>query len=173
MQAAIRWAALAFITAFAGAQFVRPDRTNPPSEPSASLLRHAPPEVSAILERSCRDCHSNETTWPWYSGVAPMSWGVAGHVHDGREIARYPILAIMAPSYGGAWYRPDVNQRRIEALVAVGRNRVRERRKRRAARTPGERDDAHKQHRNVRESRADRPAEALLGIARKWLAHPC
>lgn len=37
---------------------------------------------------------------------------------DGREIARYPILAIMAPSYGGAWYRPDVDQRRIEALVA-------------------------------------------------------
>ncbi|CAN7411315.1 hypothetical protein LJR090_003272 [Bosea sp. LjRoot90] len=37
---------------------------------------------------------------------------------DGREIARYPVLAIMAPSYGGAWYRPDVNQRRIEALVA-------------------------------------------------------
>jgi hypothetical protein len=37
---------------------------------------------------------------------------------DGREIARYPILAIMAPSYGGAWYRPDLNQRRIEALVA-------------------------------------------------------
>jgi hypothetical protein len=37
---------------------------------------------------------------------------------DGREIARYPILAIMAPSFGGAWYRPDVNQRRIEALVA-------------------------------------------------------
>lgn len=37
---------------------------------------------------------------------------------DGREIARYPILAIMAPSFGGAWYRPDVNQRRVEALVA-------------------------------------------------------
>ena len=37
---------------------------------------------------------------------------------DGSEIARYPILAIMAPSYGGAWYRPDVDQRRVEALVA-------------------------------------------------------
>jgi hypothetical protein len=37
---------------------------------------------------------------------------------DGSEIGRYPILAIMAPSFGGAWYRPDVNQRRIEALVA-------------------------------------------------------
>jgi len=84
MHAAIRWAAVAFVTAFAGAQFVRPDRTNPSSEPSASLVRQAPPAVSSILERSCRDCHSNETDWPWYSGVAPMSWSVASHVHDGR-----------------------------------------------------------------------------------------
>jgi hypothetical protein len=37
---------------------------------------------------------------------------------DGRVLARHPILAVMAPSYGGAWYRPDVNQRRIAALVA-------------------------------------------------------
>jgi hypothetical protein len=85
MHAAIRWAAVAFVTAFAGAQFVRPDRTNPASPPAASLLRHAPPEVSSILEHSCRDCHSNETTWPWYSGIAPMSWGVASHVLAGRD----------------------------------------------------------------------------------------
>lgn len=37
---------------------------------------------------------------------------------DGSEIARYPILAIVAPSSGGAWYRPDVDRRRVEALVA-------------------------------------------------------
>lgn len=37
---------------------------------------------------------------------------------DGRELARYPVLAIMAPSSGGAWYRPDADQRRIAALVA-------------------------------------------------------
>ena len=37
---------------------------------------------------------------------------------DGREIARYPIMSIMAPSFSGAWYLPDINQRRIEALVA-------------------------------------------------------
>ena len=85
MHAVIRWAAIAFVTAFAGAQLVRPDRTNPPSAAAASLLRHAPPEVSSILERSCRDCHSNETTWPWYSGVAPLSWSVAGHVHQRRD----------------------------------------------------------------------------------------
>lgn len=37
---------------------------------------------------------------------------------DGREIARYPIMSIMAPSFSGAWYLPDINQRRIDALVA-------------------------------------------------------
>ena len=37
---------------------------------------------------------------------------------DGREIARYPIMSIMAPSFSGAWYLPDISQRRIDALVA-------------------------------------------------------
>lgn len=37
---------------------------------------------------------------------------------DGREIARYPIMSIMAPSFSGAWYLPDINERRIDALVA-------------------------------------------------------
>ncbi|MGX1785849.1 hypothetical protein ACWIGM_03880 [Bosea sp. NPDC055332] len=37
---------------------------------------------------------------------------------DGRELARYPVMSIMAPSFSGAWYLPDVDQRRIEALVA-------------------------------------------------------
>ena len=37
---------------------------------------------------------------------------------DGREIARYPIMSIMAPSFSGAWYLPDIDQRRIDALVA-------------------------------------------------------
>jgi hypothetical protein len=89
MHAAIRWAAIAFVTAFAGVQFVRPERTNPVSPPSASLLRHAPPEVSSILERSCRDCHSNETRWPWYTNVSPTSWLVANHVQQGREQFNY------------------------------------------------------------------------------------
>jgi hypothetical protein len=37
---------------------------------------------------------------------------------DGRELARYPVMSIMAPSFSGAWYLPDINQRRIDALVA-------------------------------------------------------
>jgi hypothetical protein len=72
---------------FVAAQAVRPERSNPPVDAAKTL--HAggrvTAEVAAILDRSCRDCHSNETRWPWYSHVAPVSWLVANHVKDGRR----------------------------------------------------------------------------------------
>ncbi|MGZ8710060.1 MAG: heme-binding domain-containing protein [Thermoanaerobaculia bacterium] len=80
---------LVFLVVFIGAQAYRPDRSNPPSTPGASLRALATPEVAAILDRSCRDCHSNETRWPWYSNVSPTSWLVANHVHHGREHFNY------------------------------------------------------------------------------------
>jgi Haem-binding domain len=45
----------------------------------------APPEVEAILRNSCYDCHSNQTRWPWYSRVAPLSWVIVDHVEQGRK----------------------------------------------------------------------------------------
>jgi hypothetical protein len=44
-----------------------------------------PLEVKALLGRSCRDCHSNQTVWPWYSYVAPTSWLVERDVRRGRD----------------------------------------------------------------------------------------
>jgi hypothetical protein len=69
------------------AQALRPARTNPPVEPSRTIeaRTNIPPEVLGILKRSCYDCHSNATTWPWYSNVAPVSWIVVSHVNNGRE----------------------------------------------------------------------------------------
>ena len=64
-----------------GIQLVPVDRSNPP----VTQVVDAPPEIMSILKRSCYDCHSNETVWPWYSKVAPLSWVIAGHVKDGRE----------------------------------------------------------------------------------------
>ena len=43
------------------------------------------PEVSKILKASCYDCHSNETHYPWYSYVAPVSWLISHDVNDGRD----------------------------------------------------------------------------------------
>jgi heme-binding protein len=84
-----RWVLLLFLVLFIGAQPFRPDRSNPAPVPGASLIPHATPEVAAILDRACRDCHSNETRWPWYTNVSPASWLVANHVHHGREHFNY------------------------------------------------------------------------------------
>lgn len=64
-----------------GIQLVPVDLSNPPVEAEID----APEEVLRILERSCYDCHSNETSWPWYSRIAPVSWLVAHDVREGRE----------------------------------------------------------------------------------------
>ena len=62
-------------------QVVRYPRTNPAVE--SELV--APPEIKSALHRACYDCHSNETTWPWYSAVAPMSWVIHHDVSEGRS----------------------------------------------------------------------------------------
>ena len=79
--------ALALVAVFFLAQFVQPQRTNPPVVPSRSLEAHVPvPQtVSPILKRACGDCHSSETVWPWYSHVAPVSWLVTDDVNGGRS----------------------------------------------------------------------------------------
>ncbi len=62
-------------------QFVPVDKTNPPV--TAGL--NAPMEVISVFKKSCYDCHSNETVYPWYSNIAPASWLVAADVNEGRE----------------------------------------------------------------------------------------
>lgn len=82
-----RWTLFAVVAVFAGMQAVRPERANPPVHPGLTLASQyeVPAEVQRILERSCGDCHSNRTRWPWYSHVAPASWLLADHVKDGRR----------------------------------------------------------------------------------------
>jgi hypothetical protein len=43
------------------------------------------PQVVTIIERSCQNCHSEKTEWPWYSYVAPMSWMIEHDVQRGRS----------------------------------------------------------------------------------------
>jgi hypothetical protein len=77
----LRWVVLAVAVAFVVIQFVPVAR---PSNPPVTSEVPASPEVRAILRRACYDCHSNETVWPWYSKVAPVSWLVARDVREGR-----------------------------------------------------------------------------------------
>jgi mono/diheme cytochrome c family protein len=43
------------------------------------------PKTRDIFMKACGDCHSNETKWPWYSKIAPLSWSIYHHVEEGRE----------------------------------------------------------------------------------------
>ncbi|MEZ4869101.1 MAG: heme-binding domain-containing protein [Caldilineaceae bacterium] len=45
--------------------------------------------TKALAKRACYDCHSNETVWPWYSYVAPVSWMVLQDVHEGRKVLNF------------------------------------------------------------------------------------
>jgi hypothetical protein len=121
----VKWLKLAgamVAAAFAGIQFVRPVRTNPATDPARSLAAHVavPPEIAATLDRACRDCHSHQTRWPWYSGVAPASWLVVDHVDHGRrhlnfsdwagtggERAKDPLSAICREVTGGHMPMPS------------------------------------------------------------------
>ncbi len=91
------WAKLTRWTAAGGAglflliQAIPAPRTNPPVDPRRTIEAHleiAAP-VKEILDRSCRDCHSHATEWPWYSYIAPASWLVARDVHKARGIMNF------------------------------------------------------------------------------------
>jgi hypothetical protein len=62
-------------------QFFGPDKTNPPV--TADLIAEV--NVKTILKTSCYDCHSNQTNYPWYSHIVPISYFLMNHVNEGRE----------------------------------------------------------------------------------------
>ena len=95
----LKWVAIVLVVALVGIQFVRPARTNPPVDKSQTIeaFTQMTPEVTSILDRSCRDCHSNQTVWPWYSNVAPLSWWVIDHANQGRSNLNYSEWGKLAP----------------------------------------------------------------------------
>ena len=64
-----------------GIQFIPVERSNP----SVTEEISSPSNIKAILKKSCYDCHSNETEYPWYAHVAPISFLVAKDVKNGRR----------------------------------------------------------------------------------------
>ncbi len=87
MKKALRFIGFGLLGALIVAQFFRPERDNPPIDAARTLQAHmqVPANVDAILQRACQDCHSHNTSWPWYSNISPVSWFVAEHVIDGRR----------------------------------------------------------------------------------------
>ncbi len=91
MKNIIKIIAIVLFIVLVGIQFIRPHRTNPPINPNETLENTAkvPNDVVAILKTSCKDCHSNETIYPWYSNVAPISWKLVEHIDEGRDVLNF------------------------------------------------------------------------------------
>ena len=95
---------IAFLIIFGLMQIIQVDKENFPIDKNKELK--APAEIMTMLQTSCYDCHSNQTNYPWYSNIAPLSWVISTHVKDGRQAVNY-----------SNWedYTPEEKKKKLEA----------------------------------------------------------
>jgi hypothetical protein len=100
----LRWVLAVFIAI----QFIPfgHQHTNPPvlKEPAWDS-----PQTRDLAKRACFNCHSNETTWPWYSNVAPVSWLTQRDVNEGREHVNF-----------SEWTRPSRHAGHVTEEIETG-----------------------------------------------------
>lgn len=81
-------ALLTLLVVLAGLQFVPYGRDH--SAPAdGQPVAWDSPRTLELAKRACFDCHSNDTRWPWYSHLAPVSWRIQAHVQEGREAINF------------------------------------------------------------------------------------
>ncbi|MCQ9634634.1 heme-binding domain-containing protein [Chryseobacterium sp. WG23] len=81
------------LVAFALIQFIPIDRVNKPVDSKVNFVdsRKAPEKIRILLKGACYDCHSNETVYPKYAFIAPVSWSVKSHVNEGRQHLNFSV----------------------------------------------------------------------------------
>lgn len=97
---------------FALAQLIRPELANPPVDPAERIEASVaiPENVAAILKRSCNDCHTNETVYPWYANITPVNWWLKSHFEHGREHLNFSTWSK---------YTPQQKEKRLEEICEV------------------------------------------------------
>lgn len=70
-----------------GIQFFRPAKNIAVAEQPNNInaVFPVPENVQAILNKSCMDCHSNNTIYPWYDNIQPVAWWLDRHVREGKR----------------------------------------------------------------------------------------
>ena len=83
----LKVAAIAIVLGFITIQFFGIDKTNPPIDNTETLEAAVavPPDISLILGRSCNDCHTNKTIYPWYANIQPSGWFLKDHIDEGKQ----------------------------------------------------------------------------------------
>ena len=100
MKKVLKIIAIILAVAFIVIQFIRPDFTNPPINQAETLgaATQVPENVQAILSRSCADCHTNNTKYPWYSYIQPSAWFLAQHIEEGRGQLNMSVWKTLTPA---------------------------------------------------------------------------
>lgn len=81
------------LVTFALIQLIPIDRVNKPVDSKVNFvqMKQTPEKISTLLKHACYDCHSDETVYPKYAYVAPISWSVKSHVNDGRQHLNFSV----------------------------------------------------------------------------------
>ena len=79
--------ALILLVGFVGIQFVPTDLNQSDTVPKTDflLVNNTQENISALLQESCYDCHSNNTEYPWYNKVQSVAWFLEDHINEGKE----------------------------------------------------------------------------------------
>src|SRR5262245_11181955 len=145
MSRRLKQAAVVFVVVFAAAQLVRPEHANPATDPTRTIRAHmgGASGLPAVLDRACGECHSNDTVWPSYAQIAPVSWVLARAVAEGRNAVNYSGWGASSPAQqrrllaascddassgkmpGGAWtlLHPEarLSNQHVETICAASR----------------------------------------------------
>ena len=78
---------IAIVALFVLIQFIRPEKNTGTADGYNDIAHTVAvaPEIKNILEKSCNDCHSNHTEYPWYYNIQPVAWWLANHVNEGKH----------------------------------------------------------------------------------------
>ncbi|EHQ41231.1 heme-binding domain-containing protein [Myroides odoratus] len=100
------------LVCFALIQLKRPEikAYTVPAEESFNVVFQVPSEVQSILKTSCYDCHSNETTYPWYSKIQPMAWLMEQHIVEGKEKLNFDEVATYGTRKRRSKFKQIINQ---------------------------------------------------------------
>ncbi|WP_346983423.1 heme-binding domain-containing protein [Chryseobacterium sp. POE27] len=77
-------------------QLIPTDKVNEPVDQKVNFVdvKKTPQKIAQLIKGACYDCHSNETVYPKYAYVAPISWSVKSHVNEGREHLNFSVWDI-------------------------------------------------------------------------------
>ena len=83
----IKKIALVLVIVFVAIQFIQPahNKSGQVLPTDFTIVYTVPPNVQTILQNACTDCHSNNTSYPWYSNIQPMAWIMKRHIDNGKE----------------------------------------------------------------------------------------